>query len=47
MLIKPFTCMAIAILRVMQKEAPNLFGDYTLRELPDGTSVAETPFRKV
>lgn len=39
--------LAIAILKVLQTEAPNLFGDYTLRELPDGTSVAETPFRKV
>ncbi len=39
--------LAVAVLRVMQREAPNLFGDYTLRELPDGTFVAETPFRKV
>ncbi len=39
--------LAVAILRVLQAEAPNLFGDYTLRPLGDGTFVADTPFRKV
>jgi thymidylate synthase (FAD) len=39
--------LAIAVLRVMQKEAPNLFGDYQLVPLPDGTFEATTPHRKV
>ena len=39
--------LAIAILRVLQQEAPNLFGDYELTPLGDGTFEATTPFRKV
>jgi thymidylate synthase (FAD) len=39
--------LAIAVLRVMQKEAPHLFGDYELVPLPDGTFEANTPHRKV
>jgi len=39
--------LAIAVLRLMQKEAPNLFADYTLEPLPDGTFEATTPHRKV
>jgi len=39
--------VAVAILRIMQKEAPNLFGDYELHSLPDGSSEASTPHRKV
>jgi len=39
--------LAIAVLRVMQQEAPNLFGDYELVPLPDGTFEANTPHRKV
>jgi thymidylate synthase (FAD) len=39
--------LAIALLRVMQREAPNLFGDYELVSLPDGTYEATTPHRKV
>lgn len=39
--------LAIAVLRLMQKEAPNLFGDYQLVPLPDGTFEATTPHRKV
>ena len=31
----------------MQAEAPNLFGDYQLEPLPDGTFEAVTPHRKV
>jgi len=34
-------------LELLQKEAPNLFGDYTLTELPDGTKAAQTEYRKV
>jgi thymidylate synthase (FAD) len=39
--------LAVAVLRVMQVEAPNLFGDYTLVPLDDGTFEATTPYRKV
>jgi thymidylate synthase (FAD) len=39
--------LAVAVLRVMQQEAPNLFGDYKVVELPDGTFEAQTPHRKV
>ena len=39
--------LAIAVLRVMQQEAPHLFGDYELVPLPDGTFEANTPHRKV
>jgi len=39
--------LAIALLQRMQKEAPNLFGDYELIPLPDGSFEATTQFRKV
>ena len=39
--------LAIAVLKVMQTEAPNLFGDYALVPLPDGTFEATTTYRKV
>lgn len=39
--------LAVAVLRIMQVEAPNLFGDYVLQPLPDGTFEATTPHRKV
>ncbi len=39
--------LAVAVLGVMQAEAPNLFGDYQLTPLPDGTFEATTPHRKV
>jgi thymidylate synthase (FAD) len=39
--------LAVAVLRLMQKEAPNLFGDYQLEPLPDGTFEATTAYRKV
>jgi thymidylate synthase (FAD) len=39
--------LAVAVLRVMQKEAPNLFNDYSLVSLGDGTFEAITPHRKV
>jgi thymidylate synthase ThyX len=39
--------LAVAVLRVMQTEAPNLFGDYQLVLLPDGTFEAQTAHRKV
>ena len=39
--------LAVACLRLLQREAPNLFGDYTLHTFADGSEVADTPFRKV
>jgi thymidylate synthase (FAD) len=39
--------LAIAVLRIMQQEAPNIFGDYNLDLLPDGTFEAVTQHRKV
>lgn len=39
--------VATAVLRVMRKDAPNVFGDYALEALPDGTLAARTPHRKV
>ena len=39
--------LAVKVLEVMQREAPNLFADYKLVPLPDGTSEAVTEHRKV
>jgi thymidylate synthase (FAD) len=39
--------VAVKMLQIMQREAPNVFCDYTIHPLPDGTYVAETPHRKV
>ena len=39
--------LAVAVLRIMQQEAPNLFNDYSLVPLGDGTFEATTPHRKV
>jgi thymidylate synthase (FAD) len=39
--------LAVQVLRIMQKEAPHLFGDYQLVPLPDGTFEATTEHRKV
>lgn len=39
--------VAIQMLKILREEAPNLFGDYTITCLPDGTEVAQTPFTKV
>lgn len=39
--------VAAQILRQLQREAPNVFGDYTLKPLGDGTFAADTPNRKV
>lgn len=39
--------VAIAVLKLMQGEAPSLFGDYEIVPLPDGTAVARTPYEKV
>lgn len=39
--------LANAMLDVLQKDAPNLFGDYERVPLPDGTFDLQTPFKKV
>jgi thymidylate synthase (FAD) len=39
--------LAVLVLQLLQQEAPNLFGDYQLVPLPDGTLEAVTPHRKV
>jgi thymidylate synthase (FAD) len=39
--------LAVQILRIMQRVAPNLFGDYQLVLLADGTFEAVTAYRKV
>ena len=35
------------ILQILQKEAPNVFGDYEFVDLPDGTQAASTPHAKI
>ncbi len=35
--------LAVKVLRHLQQAAPNVFADFTIRPLPDGTEVAETP----
>src|SRR5438874_10106265 len=39
--------LSVQVLKIMQEEAPNLFGDYKLVPLPDGTFEAVTEHRKV
>jgi thymidylate synthase (FAD) len=39
--------LAVAVLRIMQVEAPNIFRDYRLEPLGDGTCEAVTDHRKV
>ncbi|MGI8588865.1 MAG: FAD-dependent thymidylate synthase [Chloroflexia bacterium] len=39
--------LAITILRVLQAEAPNLFGDYEITTAEDGSEVAVTEYSKV
>ena len=39
--------VAVQILKIMQVESPNVFSDYKLVPLDDGTEAADTPFRKV
>ncbi len=39
--------VAVRTCRLLQSEAPHLFGDYRIRSLPDGSEVAETDYRKV
>jgi thymidylate synthase (FAD) len=39
--------VAVMVLRIMQKEAPNLFGDYEIFKLEDGSEGVRTEHRKV
>ncbi len=39
--------VALEIVRIMQREAPNIFSDYDIVRLDDGTDVARTQFEKV
>jgi len=39
--------LAVQVLRIMQVEAPHVFGDYKIIPLSDGTHEAITPHRKV
>jgi thymidylate synthase (FAD) len=39
--------VAVAMLEILRREAPNLFADYTLVPLADGTSATNTPHPKV
>ena len=39
--------LALAVLLVLQEEAPLLFGDFTIDRLPDGTKVASPEYSKV
>jgi thymidylate synthase (FAD) len=39
--------LADEICRIMQREAPHIFGDYRRVELPDGTFEVQTEYRKV
>ena len=39
--------MAMMILEALQREAPLLFGDFTIEELPDGTKTATPKYSKV
>lgn len=39
--------VAVQVLEIMRKEAPNIFGDYEFVDLPDGTRAARTPHNKV
>ncbi|MDP6403147.1 MAG: FAD-dependent thymidylate synthase [SAR202 cluster bacterium] len=39
--------LALAVLEILQLEAPLLFGDFTVDELPDGTRIATPVYSKV
>lgn len=39
--------VAVAILRLMAAESPNIFGDYSIKPCPLGGEEVSTPFRKV
>jgi thymidylate synthase (FAD) len=39
--------VALAMLKILQAESPNLFGDYSIVDLPDGGQATTTTHRKV
>jgi thymidylate synthase (FAD) len=39
--------LAVALLRLLQAEAPNIFGDYRIDSMGDGTEIVETEYRSV
>jgi len=39
--------VAAKVLRLLQADAPHLFGDYEITKLPDGTEAAQTTHSKV
>ncbi|HDS29502.1 MAG TPA: FAD-dependent thymidylate synthase [Firmicutes bacterium] len=39
--------LAVMICRIMQSESPNLFGDYEIYSLPDGTEACRTNYIKI
>ncbi len=39
--------VAAQVLTILQREAPNIFGDYDFVDLPDGTRAATTPNTKI
>ncbi len=39
--------VALAVLRLLKAESPNLFGDYEIVDLPEGGQAAKTQFSKV
>lgn len=39
--------LAVMMCRLMQEESPNLFGDYEIYKLPDGTEACRTEYQKV
>jgi thymidylate synthase (FAD) len=39
--------LAVAVLRVLQQEAPDIFGDFDIEPMDDGTETASTPHSKV
>jgi thymidylate synthase (FAD) len=39
--------LAIKCLRLLQQEAPDLFGDYSIEKMQDGTEIVATEFRSV
>ena len=40
-------CVAVKMLELMQREAPNMFRDFETYELPDGSTGTRTPYHKV
>jgi thymidylate synthase ThyX len=36
--------VAIAVLKALKEEAPNLFGDYVIEKAEDGTEIAKSPY---